>query len=64
MQMSTYLSTSSVPPLKPSTRQHKSVVDLYVEKYECTEGNDAKHHGLKYIHIVFYVYFTISEKYK
>ena len=60
--MSTYLSTSSVPPLKPSTRQHKSIVDLYIEKYKCTEGNNAKHHGLKYIHIVFYIYFTISEK--
>ena len=59
--MSTHLCTSSVPPLEPSTCQHKSVVDLYVEKYECTEGNNAKHHGLKYIHIIFYVYFTIPE---
>ena len=62
MQIQTYLSTARVSPLKPSTSQHKSVVDLDIEEYECTEWNYAKHHRLEYIHVVLYVYFTISEK--
>ena len=58
------MTAARVSPLKPSTSQHKSVVDLDIEEYECTEWNNAKHHRLKYIHVILDVYFTVSENIK
>ena len=40
------------------------MVNLNVEEYKSAKWYDPEHHRLKYIHVIFDVYFTVSENIK